>query len=182
MSFQKILVAIDESSLCPSVFSAALELAHSNKAALKLLHSIAPEIVSEPMPPVALDTSLNMGFVNNNYQTQQVLMDNQIEEAQSVLNRYSEEAARQGVLTTSAYEIGEAGHRLCDEAKAWEADLIVVGRRGRTGLTEALLGSVSNYVVHHAPCSVLVIQEVELEPPPPAVNDRSLGVINPPSI
>ncbi len=38
------------------------------------------------------------------------------------------------------------------------ADLIVLGRRGRTGLAEALLGSVSNYVLHHAPCSVLVVQ------------------------
>ncbi|MGC1393382.1 MAG: universal stress protein [Coleofasciculaceae cyanobacterium] len=38
--------------------------------------------------------------------------------------------------------------------------MVVVGRRGRTGLAEAFLGSVSNYVVHHAPCSVLVIQEV----------------------
>ncbi|NEQ26830.1 MAG: universal stress protein [Microcoleus sp. SIO2G3] len=182
MSFQKILVAIDESSLCPSVFSAALELAHSNKAALKLLHCIAPEVVSEPMPPVAFDVSLNMGLVSNNYQTQQILVENQIEEAQAVLNRYSEEATRQGVPTTLAYEIGEAGYQLCDEAKDWGADLIVVGRRGRTGLTEALLGSVSNYVVHHAPCSVLVIQEVELEPPPPAVNDLSLGVPKPPSI
>jgi nucleotide-binding universal stress UspA family protein len=182
MSFQKILVAIDESSLCPSVFSAAMELAHSNKAELKLLHCIAPEVVSEPMPPVAFDVSLNMGLVSNNYPTQRILVDNQIEEAQAVLNRYSEEAARQGVLTTSAYEIGEAGYQLCDEAKDWGADLIVVGRRGRTGLTEALLGSVSNYVVHHAPCSVLVIQEVELEPPPPDVNDLSLGVPKPPSI
>ncbi|RMG10302.1 MAG: universal stress protein, partial [Cyanobacteria bacterium J055] len=36
--------------------------------------------------------------------------------------------------------------------------LIIVGRRGRQGIEEAVLGSVSNYVVHHAPCSVLAIQ------------------------
>jgi phage terminase large subunit GpA-like protein len=33
----------------------------------------------------------------------------------------------------------------------------MVGHRGRTGLSEFLLGSVSNYVMHHAPCSVLVV-------------------------
>lgn len=33
-----------------------------------------------------------------------------------------------------------------------------MGRRGHKGLSEILLGSVSNYVVHHAPCSVLVLQ------------------------
>ena len=43
-------------------------------------------------------------------------------------------------------------------AKDWNADLIIMGRRGLTGLSEMFLGSVSNYVVHHASCSVLLIQ------------------------
>jgi nucleotide-binding universal stress UspA family protein len=33
-----------------------------------------------------------------------------------------------------------------------------MGRRGRTGLSELFLGSVSNYVTHHAPCSVLTLK------------------------
>ncbi|MFM7578374.1 MAG: universal stress protein, partial [Microcystaceae cyanobacterium] len=36
-------------------------------------------------------------------------------------------------------------------------DVIVVGHRGRWGLSEILLGSVSNYVFHHAHCPVLVV-------------------------
>jgi nucleotide-binding universal stress UspA family protein len=39
-----------------------------------------------------------------------------------------------------------------------EADLIIVGRKDRSGLEELLLGSVSSDVVHHAPCAVLVTQ------------------------
>ncbi|MEO0350033.1 MAG: universal stress protein, partial [Cyanobacteria bacterium P01_A01_bin.15] len=42
----------------------------------------------------------------------------------------------------------------------WNADLIMMGRRGRSGFSELLLGSVSNYVMHHAPCSVLTVQGV----------------------
>jgi nucleotide-binding universal stress UspA family protein len=38
------------------------------------------------------------------------------------------------------------------------ADLLVVGSRGHGGFTEALLGSVSQHCVHHAPCPVVVIR------------------------
>jgi nucleotide-binding universal stress UspA family protein len=38
------------------------------------------------------------------------------------------------------------------------ADLLVVGSRGHGGCTEALLGSVSQHCVHHAPCPVVIIR------------------------
>jgi nucleotide-binding universal stress UspA family protein len=183
MKFQKVLVAIDDSPLCASVFAAALGLAQSNQAAMLLLYCLtAPEIASEPGISGTIDVGFPMGLVSNDYQayeTQQILLEKQIEEAQTALKQYSAQAMSQGVAAESKYEIGEAGHLLCEVAKDWGADLIVVGRRGLTGLTEALVGSVSNYVVHHAPCSVLVIQEVELEPIPQAVTDLSSVVINP---
>jgi nucleotide-binding universal stress UspA family protein len=39
------------------------------------------------------------------------------------------------------------------------ADLLVVGRRGRGGFTELLLGSVSSHCVHHAGCPVVIVPE-----------------------
>ncbi|MGH7353641.1 MAG: universal stress protein, partial [Candidatus Rokuibacteriota bacterium] len=41
----------------------------------------------------------------------------------------------------------------------WPADLIVVGARGLGALARLVLGSVSEHVVHHAPCAVLVVRE-----------------------
>lgn len=183
MSFHRILVAIDNSSLSHRVFAQALELAHFHQALLKLLQCIAPESVSEPGVPGSLDTGFPMGLVHDGYQayeTQQVLIEQQIEEAQATLAHYSEQAKSHNVLIEASYQVGDAGHQLCQVAKDWGADLIVVGRRGRTGLTEALLGSVSNYVVHHAPCDVLVIQDIEEVSPQPATVDLSTVTIDPP--
>ncbi|CAN5323021.1 universal stress protein [soil metagenome] len=52
---------------------------------------------------------------------------------------------------------GAPDQKIIEKAKDWNADLIVVGSHGR-GFWGRLLGSVSNGVVHHAPCSVLVVR------------------------
>jgi nucleotide-binding universal stress UspA family protein len=51
---------------------------------------------------------------------------------------------------------GDAGHALCMLAADLPASVLVVGTHGRGAVARALLGSVSTYVVRHAPCPVLV--------------------------
>ena len=51
---------------------------------------------------------------------------------------------------------GHPSHVLLEEAR--EATLVVVGSRGRGGFSSMLLGSVSDEVVHHSPCSVVVVR------------------------
>ena len=51
---------------------------------------------------------------------------------------------------------GDAGEAIVAESKG--ADLVVVGSHGRSGLTAALLGSVSRHVVDHALCPVVVVK------------------------
>lgn len=51
-----------------------------------------------------------------------------------------------------------------EEAEAWGADLIVLGSHGYTGLKRMLLGSVSQAVLSHAPCSVEIIHRREDRP------------------
>lgn len=53
---------------------------------------------------------------------------------------------------------GDPGHALCDLAAELPASVVIVGSRGRSGITRALLGSVSDYVIRHAPCPVLVMR------------------------
>jgi len=55
---------------------------------------------------------------------------------------------------------GPPDQQIIELAREWGADLIVVGSHGR-GFWGRLLGSVSTGVVHHAPCSVLVVRKRE---------------------
>lgn len=52
---------------------------------------------------------------------------------------------------------GKPGEEICALAAAMPADVVVVGARGGNAVSRALLGSVSSYVVEHAPCAVLVV-------------------------
>lgn len=51
---------------------------------------------------------------------------------------------------------GTPGREICEEAQGY--DMVVIGCRGRSPVSELLLGSTSAYVVHHAPCPVLVLR------------------------
>ena len=60
------------------------------------------------------------------------------------------------VRVSAQVKEGNAAQVLLDAASG--ADLLVVGSRGHGGFAEALLGSVSQHCVHHAPCAVVVVR------------------------
>lgn len=62
-----------------------------------------------------------------------------------------------GQLTTMVIQ-GSPKQAIVEEAETWGADLIIMGSHGYGFWQRALLGSVSSSVVHHAPCSVLVVR------------------------
>ena len=69
-----------------------------------------------------------------------------------------QEATTAGVNAKFTQDFGNPGHIICDFAQTASVDTILVGSRGLTGAKEMFLGSVSNYVTHHAPCSVLIVR------------------------
>ncbi len=69
-------------------------------------------------------------------------------------------AAREVPLTiTSKAIVGHAEETIISTAKEWEADLVVLGSHGYRGFRKFLLGSVSQAVASHAPCSVEIVRE-----------------------
>ncbi len=164
MSFKKIFAAVDDSDLGHRVFNQALELAVGDRAEMMLFHCVTVNTLGETAVPIPVDLGMNVELMDQAYQAQRLRMEREVKQASGLLQNYCDAAAKQGLQVEFDCKMeGDAGHCVCESAQNWGADLIVVGRRGRTGLTEAFLGSVSNYVVHHASCSVFVIQEVKAE-------------------
>ena len=90
---------------------------------------------------------------------QQKLADDQIRQSQMAVSS-TEQIIKAAHLTSSTVvPVGVAYGAILDEANAWGADLIVLGSHGRHGLDRLLIGSVSESVAIHAPCSVEVIRK-----------------------
>jgi nucleotide-binding universal stress UspA family protein len=77
-------------------------------------------------------------------------------EARTAVELAAENLRRPGLEVEAAVLQGDARVEIVQAAADWVADLIVVGSHGRTGVSRWLLGSVAEYVVRHAPCSVEV--------------------------
>lgn len=63
-----------------------------------------------------------------------------------------------GYRAKGSVTLGDPGPAIVGWAQTTKPDLIVMGTRGRRGAAKALLGSASHTVLHHAPCSVLVLR------------------------
>ena len=138
----KILVALDPSDTNKSVFDTAVFLAQKTHAKLILLQII---------PPAPKDESLISVYEKPWQKLQQRGLE--------VLRSLTQEATTTGINAKFIQDFGNPGRTICDLAQTWSVDLILVGSRGLTGAKEVFLGSVSNYVTHHAPCSVLIVRE-----------------------
>ena len=156
--FDKILVAIDISQTNRSIFKEALSLAQTTEAKLMLLNIIAPSQDSYPNPFIY--SGYEYGLGDDSLIT--IYQEQWRKFKQRGLNRlqlFAEEATAAGIETEYIQDFGNPGRTICDRAKSWSADLIIIGSRGLTGVKQMFLGSVSNYVTHHASCSVLILRE-----------------------
>ena len=134
-----ILVALDSSEVSHCVIQSLDELKIQPATKIILAHVIpAPE----PDGEMAVDRP----------QTSEELLYRQIEkQLQSYQDHFHCESELEIVSGDPAVEIVRLAH-------IHQADLIVIGTRGLTGLNRILQGSVSSQVVADAPCSVLVVK------------------------
>lgn len=135
----RIVVGIDSSADSLRALRWALEEAALREAELELVHAYpTPEIVALPaMVTLPSDDELRLGA------------------EEIVAQALAEAGGPSRVTTRTTVRPGGTARVLCEVADG--AELLVVGARGLGGFRGLLLGSVSQQVVAHAPCPVLVM-------------------------
>ena len=149
--YAKILVAIDHSPASQTVFDSALTLAKLTGSELMLLHALSLNAEDSPLNAA----TISMGYDLEKFEQE---WEQFITESLKRLKPLVKSASEQGVKAEFAQIQGKPGSVICQLAKDWGADLIVMGRTGHSRLEEMFLGSVSNYVLRRSHCSVQIVK------------------------
>ena len=129
-------VDFSESSLHALSHAASLATAHS--AALTVLH------VGEPLHP-------DWFFDSTRIQTEIIKKAN--DTLKDLRSRFCE-----GLDAHTEMRFGHPVETIVDAADKMDADVIIIGTHGRTGVKRALLGSVAERVARHASRPVLIVR------------------------
>ena len=151
----KILVAVDYSETSESVFNSALSLAQTTGAELMIVHILGED---EPNYPVIPSYTYYPILDDYDYDLYRQRYEDYRQEGIKFLQQKNKAAKAAGIKSEFIQLTGNPGKEICKLANTWSADMILVGSRGLKGLKEMFLGSVSNYVTHHASCSVLIVR------------------------
>jgi nucleotide-binding universal stress UspA family protein len=156
---QKILIATGDSPESAEIFKSGLTLAQKYGAQISVLHVLnlfqnGFETLGTPM--MGGTYPMMNDLVIQEYQKE--LQDRE-QQGMERLESYAREAIAINIKVEIFQNLGDAGRTICETAKNYAADVIVMGRNQKSMLSEIFLGSTSNYVLHHAHCSVLVIQQ-----------------------
>jgi nucleotide-binding universal stress UspA family protein len=156
--FHRMLVAMDGSSTGDEIFEYALAVAQPLQARLMLLHVLSPEEAESPNIPILPSPYYYPGLSDLPLEAYREAWEKIEARGIERLSACTKQAMVKGISAEYTQTSGSVGHTICDLAHNWGADLILIGCRGRAGLSQLILGSVSNYVMHHASCSVLVVK------------------------
>ena len=148
--YKHILVAVDDSDISMQALHEAINLSKEHQAKLRIVHVVDEyyvDYVGLGIDYVRLEASFK-------------------EYGQKVLSNMEAIARQSNVdFDSQLLEIkthgGRTPEKIIEAAKAWPADLLVIGTHGRRGFHHFLLGSVAEGVIRIAPMPVLLIRGIQ---------------------
>ncbi len=146
----KILVATDGTEHSREALEAILKFNLADKDEIKVISVVDMAV------PMTVD--LYGGFLPATTEIEAAVREN-VEKTVSQAGQYlKDKISNDKIFITTEVLTGSPESRIVETAEEIQADIIIVGSHGYNRLERLLLGSVSDSVVHHAPCSVLVVR------------------------
>lgn len=135
---KKILIAIDGGVLSEKTAQKGYELAKAIQAEVALVYVVDPTMTTG-------EGGYTAGDLINIYK----------EEGKEILEKLKRELANNDIWLF--IEVGNPARTIIKLTNEWNADMIVIGTHGRTGLNHLLMGSVAEHVIRHSIVPVVVI-------------------------
>ncbi|HVO36696.1 MAG TPA: universal stress protein [Candidatus Acidoferrum sp.] len=154
--FEKILVPLDGSEHSTKALAMATQIAKRFEGKITLIHvysvTVRPVMMPEPTaiagPGIPMMSSAEISKV----------ADYAREAGQRILSDGEDQVKAQNVHVEKSLVEGHVVYEIIKLAREGNFGLIVIGARGISKIRELLLGSVTDGVIHHASCPVLVIK------------------------
>ena len=140
--YSKILVPVDGSDTSIRALESGIYLAKTTNASVAAIHVI------ENPPTVYVESQKLLNELLANFKS----------ESTKILNKCRHIAEKSDVGLETVMAEGDAASIITTYAHREGFQLIVIGSRGLGRFKEVVLGSVSNKVLHHAKCSVLIVK------------------------
>ena len=142
-TYKTILVGVDGSEQANLAYKRAIGVAKRNKGRVIVVHVVENKLY----------TMMGYSTMNDS------LIDQETDEAKEILNeckKYAKGVGFSEVETLITY--GVAKELMCKELpEKYNVDLIMVGQSGLNAVERMVVGSVSSYIIRHAPCDVLIV-------------------------
>jgi nucleotide-binding universal stress UspA family protein len=153
--FEKILVPLDGSEHSLKALTVAIQIAKKFGGKISLIHvyslAVPLNILPEPTtltPPIPVMTPAEVSRT----------IEATRKAGLNVLAEGEQKVKAEGVEVETMLKEGHTVQEIINTAVEDKFDLIVIGARGISKIRELLLGSVTDGVIHHASCPVLVIK------------------------
>jgi universal stress protein E len=145
--YQKIIVCTDFSDTSNRATLVAADIAIQDHARLELLHFHTHPIYPYSDAVMAPDPAAE--FIDS-------LLDNQKEKLELLAEKL--QSSHESLVVKTTVVEDSISHAIGSHIKKSEADLVVLGTRGRTGLKSLFLGTKAEKIIHLTSCSILAVK------------------------
>jgi len=155
----RILVAVDGSDTAKKAFEQAKTLIVNDTSPDKELYIMTVVDGNAYNPPILPEAPIgSAAVVSSILDAQQKSLEDAKAKARELVKKFEQGLANTHVKHTLLVGVGQIADVLVEEATTLKVDMMVLGTRGLGTLKRAILGSVSSYCVHNAPCNVLIVR------------------------